>query len=262
MDPRVRLIRDTGKGASRARNLGIKATSGLVIAFTDDDCEPDPDWLATLVSAMENDPSAGIAFGSVVPADHAPADGFIVGYRPVRQRRLTGRLGKLRDGGIGANMALRRDALSAVAGFDEQLGPGAYFTSSEEGDLAYRILKAGRSLLHVPGSSVIHHGFRDWSSGAGLTRRTYLGVTAAYMKHLRQADAVAALLLLQQLGFALANLCACLLRLRRPIGLGRLWGLVQGTWRSFELDVDERGLYQPRQVKHLPAKSSADGAKG
>jgi hypothetical protein len=204
--------------------------------------------LDALATALLNDPSAGIAFGSVIPADHDPRQGFIVGYVPTEQRRLTGRLGKLRDGGIGANMALRREAVEAVGGFDEFLGAGGFFPSCEDGDMAYRVLKAGYALLHVPHARVVHWGIRDWSSGSGLTRRTYMAVGAAYMKHLRRGDAAAATLLLQQVWFGVSNLAGALIRGRRPFGFGRLLALASGCWRSFELEVDERGFYcRPRR---------------
>src|SRR5262249_39368762 len=118
-DGRVTLIRDHGKGAARARNIGVRATRGEIIVFTDDDCEPAPDWLGTLVRAIDADTGAGLAFGAVVPARHDPEDGFIVGFMPSRPARLTGRLAKLWDEGISANVAVRRGALDVAGGFDE-----------------------------------------------------------------------------------------------------------------------------------------------
>src|SRR5207245_11425030 len=107
-DQRVRVLSDRGTGLSRARNLGVAATTGELVVFTDDDCEVATDWLEALVLALEGDPEAAIAFGAVVPAECDHREGFIVGYVPPRQERLTGRLAKLQDGGIGAKMAVRR----------------------------------------------------------------------------------------------------------------------------------------------------------
>jgi GT2 family glycosyltransferase len=186
-DGRVTLVRDHGVGASRARNIGAATAHGGILVFTDDDCEAKADWLERLVAALEADDAVGIAFGAVIPAPCDPRDGFIVGFVPDRRRRLTGRLGKWFDSGISANMALRRTALDAVGGFDEMLGTGAYFPSAEDIDIAYRVLRAGFPLLHVPGSVVIHYGLRDWRSGSALMRRTYLAVAAAYMKHIKRS---------------------------------------------------------------------------
>lgn len=250
-DRRLRIVRDRGgRGASRARNLGAREARTDILVFTDDDCVPSPDWVATMFRVMAEDPIAGIAYGTVIPAECDPAEGFIVGYAPPRRQRLTRPVDKLRDAGIGANMALRRSALFAIGGFDEMLGPGSYFPSCEEGDLAYRMLRGGYALLHVPEARVTHYGLRDWQSGRSLARRTYLSVAAAYMKHARSRDPVGVCLVAQQIWLACSAVMGAVVRRRRPLGVGRLGALLVGIWRSFELEIDpERGLYRPRLAK-------------
>ena len=100
----------------------------------------------------------------MVPVACDTQEGFIVGYLPAKPGRMFGRLAKLRDGGIGANMAIRRSALEITGAFDEMLGAGGHFPSCEDGDMAYRMLKAGFALAHVPAAEVRHFGFRDWAS--------------------------------------------------------------------------------------------------
>lgn len=238
--PRLRHIRDTGVGAARARNIGVAATTGQIVVFTDDDCEPYPDWLGLIVQSLRDDPGVGIVFGAVIPAPHDPGDGFIVGFSPVRRARLTGRLAKLRDAGISANVALRRRALQATGGFDEMLGPGGYFACAEDFDLTYRALTRGFALVHLPEARVVHHGLRDWQSGSGLIHRTYIAIGAAYMKHVRLWDPVGVALLLQEVWLAVANILQNVARRRGPFGFGRLGGLFVGIWRSFELRVERR----------------------
>ena len=245
-DPRVRLVRDRGTGLSRARNIGVANTTGELIVFTDDDCEPDRQWLTLVTGALQADPAAGIAFGSVIPAACDPRLGFIVGFLPVSRQRLTSRLSKLRDGGIGANMTLRRRALTATGDFDEMLGAGGYFPSCEDGDMAYRVLAAGFALLHIPEARVLHRGLRDWDSGGKLTRRTYLGVAAAYMKHVRRHDIVGVCLILNEVVLAAANLLDGLAHWRKPFGFGRFGSLFVGIVRSFELGMDTgHAVYKP-----------------
>jgi GT2 family glycosyltransferase len=159
-------------------------------------------------------------------------------------RRLVGRLAKLRDSGISASVALRRSALDATGGFDEMLGPGGYFPCAEDFDLAYRVLAKGFALLHVPEARTVHHGLRDWKTGSRLIQRTYVAIGAAYMKHIRMRDPVGLLLLAQELLRALTNITNNVAHRSRPIGIGRLRGLMVGTLRSFELDIEEpRALY-------------------
>jgi glycosyltransferase involved in cell wall biosynthesis len=56
--PLARLVRRGGAGPAAARNAGVRAAAGDVICFTDDDCEPDPEWAARLVSRLETGPDA------------------------------------------------------------------------------------------------------------------------------------------------------------------------------------------------------------
>lgn len=246
-DSRVRVVVDTRPGASRARNLGAAAGHGEIVAFIDDDCEARPDWIEHLVAAFDAHTDAGVVCGSVPSGPFDPREGFIWGWEAFNARHLRGRLGKLFDGGISANMAFRREAFERVGGFDEQLGPGAHFVAMEDQEVSYRVLRAGYALVHAPSAVVVHYGFRDWASAGGLIRRTYVAIGAAYMKHLRMGDPVAALLLCQQLWQATANVLGNAVLRRRPIGLGRLGSLFIGGWRSFELDVDSRAaLYRPR----------------
>jgi glycosyltransferase involved in cell wall biosynthesis len=241
-DPRVRHVRDRGKGLSRARNIGINETRHELIVFTDDDCEPDAEWLGTIVQALEEDGTAAAAFGSVIPAPCDPRDGFIVGYLPKRRQRLTGRLAKMRDAGIGANMAFRRQPLLDTGMFDEMLGAGGYFASMEDQEITYRLLRAGHAVLHVPESRVLHHGLRDWKSGSPLMRKTYVAVAAGYMKYARVLDFGGVCLLLHEIRLAVMNVLDSAIHLRRPLGLGRLAYLFVGMWRSFELEVEPRNV--------------------
>ncbi len=63
--PRVRLLREAQPGASPARNAGIRAASHELIAFTDADCVPHPDWLKELVAATLADPGACFVGGRI-----------------------------------------------------------------------------------------------------------------------------------------------------------------------------------------------------
>lgn len=240
--PALRYIRDERVGSSAAHNLACASTSCGVIVFTDDDCEVTPGWMTALSNRLLAAPRSGIAFGEVRPAQHDTALGFIVGYRPTASRELKGRLAKLRDGGIGANMAVKTEAVRKIGGFDEYLGPGGQFHACLDGDIAYRMLANGFSLLHVPSSVVLHHGFREMATSGPSVRRTYTGIGASYFKYVRCGDMAGLLLLGHQVGLVSFDIGKHLLRRRRPIGLGKLWGLLRGVRLSFGRSVDRKSL--------------------
>lgn len=58
MPAATRIIRQPNSGPAAARNCGVRESGGAIIAFTDDDCRPDPSWLGTLVQAIRDDDSA------------------------------------------------------------------------------------------------------------------------------------------------------------------------------------------------------------
>ncbi len=242
IDPRIRLISTPTRGLSKSRNIALKASTSPFVIFTDDDCQVTPGWLDVMTAPLIRDNTCAATFGEVRPIHSPNEDGFIVGYRPARARRLHGRFAKLIDGGIGANMGVRRAAALEVGGFDELLGAGGHFPSCEDGDFTYRVLAKSWTVYHVTDSVVLHHGIRDWQSGRFLFRSTYLAIAAAYMKYLRCGDIVGLLLVGQQIGYAMTEITKNVVRLRRPIGIGRVVGLLRGIKCGFELHVERDTL--------------------
>jgi GT2 family glycosyltransferase len=245
---RVEYVRQSARGISRARNaaLNLAASFGLeFVLFTDDDCTVGPGWFGSMMGPFA-DSTVALVFGNVDPAQDDDADGFIVGFHAAQARSLRGRLAKLLDAGIGASMAVRTNAAQAVGSFDELLGPGASFPSCEEGDFAYRVLKAGYTLCHAPEAVVDHHGLRAWEDGSRLTQSTYYGVGAAYAKHLKEGDLMALVLLGHQLALCSREICVNVVRLRAPVGFRRPLSLFKGVVGAFRTPV-AGGKFQPNR---------------
>ncbi len=245
-DQRFRYLRSATVGLSAARNVAIGQARGPIIAFTDDDCEVSPTWLAALVGLFSRYPDAGEICGPVQAAPHDRTQGYIPTYEVPRFKCIASPWLKWREGGIGANMTFRQEALQAAGPFDEVLGAGSLLPSCEDGDMTYRILKAGYRVLNAPEVLVIHYGFQSFAHGKSLVRQTYLAVSAAYMKHLRAGDLA---VLPTLLNFWLFHCISWkdLFLLRKRSGLGRFVYYGRGMIESFRYPIDSRRrLYLPR----------------
>ncbi len=237
-DPRVTYIHSPSTGKSVANNLIIERATGPLLALTDDDCEVSATWLPSIVAHFQENPDVGQVHGAVYKGPHDATQGFIPDA-PIRDvRRIKGAWSKWRDIGIGANVAFRLSAVRAVGPYDTMLGPGSTLYTGEDLDMAYRMLKAGYTVLNVADASVVHHGFRSWAEGQGHMRRTGKALGALYMKHLRLGDAAV-------LPTFIYEWLRCiswprLLTLRPRTGLGRFAGFTLGCVISFQYDIDRR----------------------
>ncbi len=126
-------------GPAAARNLGWRRAVGAIIAFTDDDCLPDPGWLAAGLAALDG--GAVAATGRVVvPLPESPTD---------YERDAAGLEGAEF---VTANLFCRRDALAAVGGFDERFA----VAWREDSDLHFALLERGGRIVAAPDAVVVH----------------------------------------------------------------------------------------------------------
>ena len=156
----LRLVRFDDINLSAARNLGIAAAAGDYCAFIDDDAVPDRLWLPRHQDAiLEFGASAsvgyvrgpdGVRFQSRLESidcegeshDEESPDGpaFVPSLGPGRAVKL-----------IGTNMAISRDALLRLRGFDP-----AFRYYLEDGDMSLRLMQAGHSVVAAPSAEVRH----------------------------------------------------------------------------------------------------------
>lgn len=173
----VKVVRHpVNRGLAAARNTGLRAASAPIVAFLDDDCEPEPEWAQQLIAGYRED-VIGVG-GPVVPKI---PDSFITGYierhnplKPLefslaKSDRLCYRFylylrrqwkGEESQGlrnvysFVGANMSFRRQAVIDAGWFDERFRFG-----SEEGDLCRTLARLFPSshLVFTPAARVVHH---------------------------------------------------------------------------------------------------------
>lgn len=128
---RLRILSTAcNSGPAVTRNLGWRATSAAVLAFCDDDAVPQPGWLDAGLAAFRQDPLLGVLQGRTTPPgtfDPAQVPRFAV---CLDIRAATPWFES-------CNIFYRRSALTAVGGFDEQIGRG------EDTSLGWQVVERG-----------------------------------------------------------------------------------------------------------------------
>ncbi len=130
---KLKYIFEDGAGAVYARNLGIKYARGKIIAFTDDDCQPDADWLENAMSYFEERGIVGLE--GYIYTDESKINN--PKYRIVTNKGFEGM------GFMTANLFIRHDILKKVGGFDVCFDKPHF---REDTELAWRVQEYG----HIP----------------------------------------------------------------------------------------------------------------
>lgn len=147
--PNVTVLRHpSARGPAAARNTGWHAARGQTIAFTDDDCEPAPEWLESVMAAAQAHPEA------LIQGRTEPIPEEILGIGPFsRTLRVTG-LGPFFPT---CNMTYPRDTLERLGGFDESYPlPGG-----EDTDLALRARAGGVPIIYRD-DVLVHHAVNQY----------------------------------------------------------------------------------------------------
>ncbi len=171
--PKVRVLANPANvGFARANNQGLRETRGRLVLFLNSDAELRPGALQALVSALDRRPGLGLVGPRTLNSDgtvqvsYGPLLTPLAEWRQRRRvravlRRDPGTLRRLeaegrRDGSpgwvSGSCLLARREALSAVGGFDE-----GFFLYEEDVDLCLRVRQAGWEIAYVAAAEVVHH---------------------------------------------------------------------------------------------------------
>lgn len=140
-------------GPAAARNRGWRKASAEIIAFTDDDCIPQPDWLAEGFAAMSQGASA--VWGKLLmPVPQIPTD-----YEKDAA-------GLSRAEFVTANCFCKKSVLQELQGFDERFQTAW----REDSDLFFRLLEAGHRVRYAP-QALVHHPIRPAAWGVSVSQQ-------------------------------------------------------------------------------------------
>jgi hypothetical protein len=141
-------------GVSYARNRPLGDMSAPLVAFVDDDELVDRDWAGALVSAFTVNPGIGAVCGAIAPLDDRGL--AYCSFDGGEERRYSGASTPPWVIGGGGNMAVRRELLERLRGFDLLFGGGTVSLSAEDAELISRILRVGEEVLWTPEAVVYH----------------------------------------------------------------------------------------------------------
>ncbi|MES2995632.1 MAG: glycosyltransferase [Verrucomicrobiota bacterium] len=148
--PWVRLERLKPCGLSAARNVGAAIARGDILAYTDDDCEPDIDWLANLHEIFSTGHFAA-AGGPNLPPPPTTREAAVVAAAPGAPSHVM--LNDVEAEHLpGCNLAVTRAAFNAIGGFDP-----VFHTAGDDVDFCWRLRDAGFRLGFAPAAFVWHH---------------------------------------------------------------------------------------------------------
>lgn len=168
--PKVICLDNAFRKASAGRNLGIKAASGDIIAFTDGDCLVDENWIKNIRKAFENEDIDGVG-GKVLNAKAENkyeeywgnlAWNLIMSF-PDQPYYVSEK--KLNDAFVTANCAYKKSLLEEIGGFDDFFGNNA-----EDIDLCWRALDKNAKLKYVPDVVIYAHNVTDLK---GIIKKSY-----------------------------------------------------------------------------------------
>lgn len=173
----IHYVREDRPGLDIARNRALHEARHEIIAFTDDDAAPDPNWLRALLRNFDH-PLVLCVTGLTMPIEleteaqvyFQRLGGLGRGFKRIVFDSAHYNPFDAWQAGAGVNMALRRSVLTYIGPFDEGLDVGTPVRGGGDTDILRRILAAGYNIVYDPEALNWHRHRNTWE---GLRRQLY-----------------------------------------------------------------------------------------
>lgn len=160
-NPKIKILRNEKNfGPSKTRNKGIKAAKGKYVAFVETDMEVDPNWLSSLVKALEKDKSLGAVQSKVLDINrrdfihstgvfYNPHTFWVWSFATAQPKDFKTEQREVGIGSVGS--LVRKDVLDKLGGFDEKI-----VHNIDDTELSWRIWLLGFRCITIPESITYH----------------------------------------------------------------------------------------------------------
>ncbi|MEN8130478.1 MAG: glycosyltransferase [Pseudomonadota bacterium] len=177
--PSVRYVHESVPGLNFARNRALRETTQEIVAYMDDDAVADHDWVAATAAVFAEDSRIAICTGKVEPlcletegqrlfeaqGGFGRGDIRIRMPRDIQHMQMHGLRAPLIAWslviGVGCSLAVRRETISALGGFDEALDMGTVLPGGGDVDIIWRTLDGGKEVVYEPTVRVLHEHRRE-----------------------------------------------------------------------------------------------------
>ena len=198
--PNLTIIHHPGRGLSQARNLALAHTTTPYVAFCDDDCRPDYDWLLAITAVIHQQPEVALLYGAVWPSGidyqlhhhhtHAGStvwasrsDGLVCSALRIAATptHYTTPVAPLECLGQGNNMIVARAAVQQWGGFHPWLGAGAWLQAGEDVEFTLRLLRHGAVCMYDPQIRLSHDAWQTTDSLTATEHGYSVGMLAVHV---------------------------------------------------------------------------------
>ena len=189
----VRVLSETKRGISAARNRAVLSAEGSLLCFVDDDVIADPDWLHQLISGFQDSLVACVTGRVRLEGSFLPNEVVKESYNSIRALSawtldnsepnwFAKVLGP--DVGFGCNLAFRKSFFENCVRFPDALGAGAVVAATDEAFMFFEVLRHGLRINHCPSATVTHVYDNDLKKQKKRTKEVCSAIVALHLKFL------------------------------------------------------------------------------